>query len=117
MNAAQGPDLLGVCEVKNAFVLQPLTARLYSYINNHSYGVAHVDLARDFRGIDTAFVFDSSKYGIDANPVPSHFVVRRTGTRDITQITLTTHGETNWLPFVTTPRLVVAEPMRVAGTV
>jgi endonuclease/exonuclease/phosphatase family metal-dependent hydrolase len=92
MNAGQGPDLLGVCEVENAFVLQRLTARLNGFLNTRDYAVAHVDSARDFRGIDTAFVFDSSKYDVDPNTVFSHFVMRRTGTRDITQITLRTPG-------------------------
>jgi endonuclease/exonuclease/phosphatase family metal-dependent hydrolase len=92
MNSGQGPDVLGVCEVENAFVLQQLTARLNGQINGRNYTVAHVDSTLDFRGIDTAFVFDSSRYGVDPNSIFSHFVMRRTGTRDITQITLATPG-------------------------
>lgn len=90
MNNAQGPDILGVCEVENAFVLQQLSARLNAQLQNRNYDVAHVDAAQDRRGIDTAFVFDSLKYTLDPNTIFSHFVMRRTGTRDITQVTFTT---------------------------
>lgn len=90
MNEAQGPDILGVCEVENAFVLQELIVRLNGQINNRNYAVVHADSTLDRRGIDTAFVFDSSKYTVDPNAIFSHFVMRRTGTRDITQVTFTT---------------------------
>ncbi|MCF7973159.1 MAG: endonuclease/exonuclease/phosphatase family protein [Phycisphaerae bacterium] len=92
MNGHQGPDILGVCEAENAFVLEQLTARLNGQINSRTYAVAHVDSTLDFRGIDTAFVYDASRYEVDPNAIFSHFVMRRTGTRDITQITLTTPG-------------------------
>jgi endonuclease/exonuclease/phosphatase family metal-dependent hydrolase len=94
MNNAQGPDILGVCEVENAFVLQQLTQSLNGQINNRSYIVAHADSTKDHRGIDTAFLIDSSKYTFDPNLLFSHFVMRRTGTRDITQITITTQKGT-----------------------
>ncbi len=92
MNSGQGPDVLGVCEVENAFVLQQLTAKLNTQITGRDYAVAHVDSTLDFRGIDTAFVFDRSRYHVDPSSLFSHFVMRRTGTRDITQVTLTTAG-------------------------
>ncbi len=90
MNGGQGPDILGVCEVENNFVLQQLSARLNGQIINRNYAVVHADSSKDHRGIDTAFVFDSSKYTFDPNTIFSHFVMRRTGTRDITQVTFTT---------------------------
>ena len=90
MNDAQGPDILGVCEVENAFVLQQLSTRLNGQLQNRDYDVAHVDATQDQRGIDTAFVFDRLKYTVDPNTIFSHFVMRRTGTRDITQVTFTT---------------------------
>ena len=92
MNGGQGPDILGVCEVENEFVLQQLTARLNGQINSRNYAIVHVDATQDHRGIDTAFVFDSSTYAFDPNAIFSHFVMRRTGTRDITQVTFTTQG-------------------------
>lgn len=92
MNGGLGPDILGVCEVENAFVLQQLSARLNIQISGRNYAVVHVDSTKDQRGIDTAFVFDASRYTFDPNAVFSHFVMRRTGTRDITQATFTTQG-------------------------
>ena len=92
MNGGLGPDILGVCEVENAFVLRQLTSRLNARINNRGYGVVHADATRDHRGIDTAFVFDNSKYAFDPSTVFSHFVMRRTGTRDILQVTFRTRG-------------------------
>lgn len=90
MHGGRGPDILGVCEVENAFVLQQLTSRLNAQIPTRTYAVVHADSTKDHRGIDTAFVFDSSQYTVDPNTVFSHFVLRRTGTRDITQVTFTT---------------------------
>lgn len=90
MNGGQGPDILGVCEVENAFVLQQLTTKLNWQFNNRNYTVVHADATRDHRGIDTAFVFDSARYAVDPETIFSHFVMRRTGTRDITQVTFTT---------------------------
>lgn len=92
MNAGRGPDILGVCEVENAFVLQQLSARLNAQIANRAYAVVHVDATRDHRGIDTAFVYDGARYAVDPNTVFSHFVLRRTGTRDITQATFRTQA-------------------------
>lgn len=90
MNGGKGPDLLGVCEVENAYVLQVLSAKLNGLLSSRTYAVVHVDSSKDQRGIDTAFIFDSNVYSVDPNAVFSHFVMRRTGTRDITQATFTT---------------------------
>lgn len=90
MNGNQGPDILGVCEVENAFVLEELAQRLDAALPGRDYGVAHADSTLDQRGIDTAFLFDRAKYSFDPNALFSHFVLRRTGTRDITQVTFTT---------------------------
>jgi endonuclease/exonuclease/phosphatase family metal-dependent hydrolase len=92
MHGGQGPDILGVCEVENAFVLQQLCTTLNAQIAGRNYSVVHVDSTRDHRGIDTAFVFDASHYTVDPNAIFSHFVMRRTGTRDITQVTFTTQA-------------------------
>jgi endonuclease/exonuclease/phosphatase family metal-dependent hydrolase len=92
INGSSGPDILGVCEVENAFVLQQLTARLNNQLHNRNYAVVHVDSTRDHRGIDTAFIYDGSRYTVDPSAIFSHFVLRRTGTRDITQVTFTTQA-------------------------
>ena len=90
MNGAAGPDLLGVCEVENRFALEQLSNRLNAALPGRDYRVVHVDATRDHRGIDTAFIFDANKFEVDPAAVFSHWVMRRTGTRDITQATFRT---------------------------
>ncbi|BFM09323.1 endonuclease/exonuclease/phosphatase family protein [Halioxenophilus aromaticivorans] len=87
MNDGQGPDVLGVCEVENRTVLELLVAKVNT-ATGRQYGIAHADSQRDRRGIDTAFLYDSAIFEVPAATLFSYFVVRRTGTRDITQITL-----------------------------
>ncbi|MFC2100815.1 endonuclease/exonuclease/phosphatase family protein [Bacteroidota bacterium] len=90
INNNNGPDILGVCEVENEFVLKKLSEKLNQTINNRNYSIVHVDSTKDQRGIDTAFIYDQLKYTVDPNTIFSYFVLRRTGTRDITQVTFTT---------------------------
>ena len=90
MNSGKGPDILGVCEVENRFVLDALGSKINQLLPNREYVPVHADSAADQRGIDTAFLYDSTKYGHDPATLFSHFIVRRTGTRDITQATFTT---------------------------
>ncbi len=92
MNSGEGPDILGVCEVENAYVLQQLSGRLNCQLTDRSYSVIHADSTQDQRGIDTAFLYDSKKYTVDPKAIFSYFVMRRTGTRDITQVTFTTQA-------------------------
>ncbi len=82
-----GPDLLGVCEVENRFALEALAAELNAALADRAYGIVHADNTADHRGIDTAFVYDRKVFTVDPANVYSHFVMRRTGTRDITQAT------------------------------
>lgn len=90
MNGGAGPDLLGVCEVENRFCLDALAAALNAALPARSYGLVHADNKEDRRGIDTAFVYDQKRYAVDPKTIFSHFVMRRTGTRDITQATFRT---------------------------
>jgi len=86
-NNNNGPDILGVCEVENAHVLQLLTNRL-SVLLGRNYTFAIID-GEDKRGIDTALIYDSDKYNQD----PKTFTLRitkRNPTRDLFQIQLTT---------------------------
>lgn len=87
MDAGRGPDLLGVCEVENRFCLDALAAALDAALPARRYGLVHADATRDHRGIDTAFVYDTARLEVDPQAIFSHFVMRRTGTRDITQAT------------------------------
>lgn len=88
-----GPDILGVCEVENRFVLDALVTAVNALLPTRNYGVVHADNTQDLRGIDTAFIFDQSVFSVDPATVFSHFVMRRTGTRDITQATFSANND------------------------
>ena len=92
LNNGAGPDLLGVCEVENRFALGKLAAAVKALLPARDYGVVHVDSLADQRGIDTAFIYDKKVLSVDDKAIFSHFVVRRTGTRDITQATFKTNA-------------------------
>ena len=87
MKGGQGPDILGVCEVEDGHVLGDLAAHLNGLLPARSYVIVHADNEHDQRGIDTAFLYDSGGFSVDPKAVFNHFVVRRTGTRDILQAT------------------------------
>ena len=88
MNGGLGPDLLGVCEVENAYVMELLVAALAPLGRN--YQVVHHDMS-DHRGIDVAFIYDGEK--LTAEELFSHFVMRRTATRDILQVNFRTRRD------------------------
>jgi hypothetical protein len=92
MDDGHGPDLLAVCEVEMAFVLDALCARLNVLQPGRDYAAVHVDSRLDQRGIDTAFVYDRLRLTPETAELFSHFVMRRTGTRDITQVTFRTNA-------------------------
>ncbi|MFM7465805.1 MAG: endonuclease/exonuclease/phosphatase family protein [Cyanobium sp.] len=90
INSGTGPDLLGVCEVENRYVLEQLCQRLNGALPARHYIPVHADSSKDGRGIDTAFVVDSKRLTLVPDTFFSHFVMRRTGTRDISQATFKT---------------------------
>lgn len=104
MNNGAGPDLLGVCEIENKFVLELLVEKVTAL--NRNYKVVH-DNTADSRGIDVAFVYDADKFS--ANEKFSHFIQKRTATRDLFQVNFKT----------STDRLLVAIgnhwPARLGG--
>lgn len=85
INDGRGPDLLGVCEVENPYVLGLLRDALAPL--GRDYRIAHAD-AEDRRGIDVAFLYDGTRYEVRESF--SHFIVRRTATRDLFQVNLLT---------------------------
>ncbi|ETT24124.1 hypothetical protein RAJCM14343_1484 [Rhodococcus aetherivorans] len=91
MNTGQGPDLLGVCEVENRFVVDRLVAAVNDKIPApRNYSIVHADTS-DARGIDIAFIFDESLF--EAPPAGSvffHVVMRRNATREIVQVNFKT---------------------------
>ncbi len=92
MNNNHGPDLLGFCEVENRYVVDLLVQSLAPLGRN--YQIIHHD-SPDQRGIDVAFLYDGNLLEVPeplADNVFSHFVLRRTATRDILQVTFKTKG-------------------------
>lgn len=87
MHDGHGPDILGVCEVENVRVLDRLVAALSPL--GRDYAVAHAE-SNDRRGIDVAFIFDAGLY--EKGPQFQHFVMRRTGTRDVFQVNFMTRA-------------------------
>jgi len=88
-NNNNGPDILGVCEVENAHVLELLSLEL-NILTGRNYTFAIID-GEDKRGIDTALIYDSDKY----NQSPKTFTLRitkRNPTRDLFQVQLTTQS-------------------------
>ena len=65
MNSGAGPDLLGVCEVENRYVLDLLVQQVAHRLPGRKYQIVHAD-TDDARGIDVAFLYD-----------PKHFTARR----------------------------------------
>jgi predicted extracellular nuclease len=99
LNDGAGPDLLGVCEVENQFVTQKLVDGLNARLPDRQYGLVHADMS-DRRGIDVAFIYETSKLEVPPGSVFQHFVMRRTATRDILQINfLTKPGGRTWTVF------------------
>ncbi len=87
MNDSRGPDVLGVCEVENAHVLGLLRDALQ--LPNRHYDIAHDD-SSDGRGIDVAFIFDSTAF--EARERFMHFVVKRVATRELFQVNFVVRG-------------------------
>jgi len=87
MNNASGPDILGVCEVENEYVLDLLKNALAPL--NRNYRVAHEDTS-DRRGIDVAFIYDADLF--TAQDQFSHFIVKRLATRDLFQVNFRTNS-------------------------
>ncbi len=92
MNSGAGPDLLGVCEIENRYVLDLLVQAINAELTvPRNYGVIHADTS-DARGIDVAFIYDTARMEVPdpEKDVFFHVVMRRTATRDIVQVTFRT---------------------------
>ena len=85
MNQGHGPDVLGVCEVENRYVLDLLVGALHAL--NRNYQVVHFDMS-DARGIDVAFLYDGDLF--QAAESFSHYIIKRSATRDIVQVNFRT---------------------------
>jgi hypothetical protein len=95
MNGKKGPDMLGVCEVENKYVMDLLVGALAPLGRN--YAVEHHNMS-DHRGIDVGFIYDADLF--KAEEQFSHFVMRRTGTRDLFQVNFKTKKKDRLLVLV-----------------
>lgn len=93
-NSNAGPDIMGMCELENADVVNKLVAKLNAK-TGRNYLIRHHD-TQDERGIDVAFIYDGSKYKIEGE-LYSLEIMKRTATRDIVQIQLMTKPGKNKL--------------------
>ena len=92
LNAGQGPDILGVCEVENEAVLAKLAAKLNLALPQRRYQVVHSD-TQDLRGIDIAFVYDNRRFNKPRErDVFNYVVLKRNATRDLLQVNFRTAG-------------------------
>jgi hypothetical protein len=90
MNDGRGPDILGLAEVENLFVVEKLVKALAPL--GRRYQIIHHD-TQDNRGIDVAFIYDATLFSVPAPPeenIFSHYVMKRKATRDIVQINFVT---------------------------
>lgn len=87
MNDGRGPDLLGACEIENDHVLNLLKDALAPL--NRNYDVAHAD-TEDRRGIDVGFIYDAER--LTAEEKFSHYIIKRTATRDLFQVNFRTNA-------------------------
>jgi len=58
MNDGNGPDVLGVCEVENRYVMEELSNR---YLKDMNFEIVHFD-SKDPRGIDVGLFFKKNKF-------------------------------------------------------
>ena len=92
LNAARGPDILGVCEIENEAVVIELAARLNQALPERHYQVVHAD-TRDLRGVDVAFLYDNRRFNKPRDRhVFNYVVLKRNATRDILQVNFKTAG-------------------------
>ncbi len=85
MNAGQGPDILGVCEIENRYVLELLCEVIQPL--GRRYDIVHADTS-DNRGIDVAFIYDKDLF--TPEDIFSHYIIKRVATRDIVQVNFRT---------------------------
>ncbi|MEJ5305992.1 MAG: endonuclease/exonuclease/phosphatase family protein [Ignavibacteria bacterium] len=60
MNDGNGPDILGVCEVENRYVLEELSKR---FLKDMNFEIVHFD-SKDPRGIDVGLFFKKNKFQV-----------------------------------------------------
>ncbi len=97
LNDAQGPDLMGFCEIENRAVIEMLVAKLN--LPGRDYGIVHREM-NDHRGIDIAFIYDKLHFEVVPDSIFSLEIMKRTGTRDLLQVTFKTKEKNNELIII-----------------
>lgn len=97
MKNGHGPDIMGVCEIENEFVVKKLMDKVGNEIGRN-YKVLHKD-TKDQRGIDIAIIYDADLYTDDGH-VFSLEIMKRAATRDLFQVNLTTKADGNELILI-----------------
>jgi hypothetical protein len=95
LHDGRGPDLLGVCEVENRFVLERLRDSVAARLGR-TYEIVHAD-TDDARGIDVAFLYDTGLLSVGETFY--HVVMRRNATREIVQVNFRTGAGRDWVVF------------------
>lgn len=86
-NDSKGPDILGVCEIENEHVIELLITSMSTALNkNYGFVISKGD---DKRGIDTALIYDKTKYGPEQITF-SLRIIKRNTTRDLFQVHINT---------------------------
>ena len=98
MNGGAGPDLLGICEVENRFVVDLVVGALDARLPGRNYAVVHAD-TDDARGIDVAFIYEPGLLQAPAGEVFFHVVMRRNATRELVQVNFQTQKNRTWTVF------------------
>ena len=86
MNEGRGPDVLGLSEVENRFVIEKLIEQLKPL--NRDYEIVHKDSPSD-RGIDCALIYDRKKLKLKS----SDFLFVHSRTREIVEAELAVGGD------------------------
>jgi predicted extracellular nuclease len=98
MNEGKGPDLLGICEVESRGVLDRLRRKVES-LSRRNYDLVHAD-TQDERGIDVAFLYDTTKFEVEPGKVFFHTIVKRVATREIVQVNFKSKATGNRIVLV-----------------
>jgi predicted extracellular nuclease len=97
LNNNSGPDLMGFCEIENRHVIEMLVEKLNG--TGKHYGIVHREM-NDHRGIDIAFIYNKAHFILGDDPIFSLEVMKRTGTRDLLQVSFKTKEKRNDLIII-----------------
>lgn len=89
MNNGEGPDILGLMEVENKYVLEQLVTK---YFNQNKYSILHYE-SKDGRGIDNALLFRSDLFRLEESDVFEVKLPDGSKTRDILYAALKSNNE------------------------